>query len=48
MIFKYATKLSSIRLVDLMSEDEVYDYCYKKIEKTIGADDIVIDFTFDD
>lgn len=48
VIFKYATKLSSIRLVDLMSEDEVYDYCYKKIEKTIGTDDIVIDFTFDD
>lgn len=43
-IFKQITKLSSVHLVDMMSEDEIYDYCYKKIEKASGTDDIVIDF----
>lgn len=45
-IFKYATRLSSIRLIDLMSEQEVYDYMYEKIEKILNPDDMEIDFDF--
>lgn len=44
--FKYATRLSSVHLVDLMSEQEVYDYMYEKIEKILNPDDMEIDFDF--
>lgn len=32
-IFKQVTKLSSVHLVGVMTEDEIYVYCYKKSKK---------------
>lgn len=45
-IFKQTTRLSSIHLVDIMTEDEIYNYCYAKIAKVADSDvdDFVIDF----
>lgn len=43
-IFKQTTRLSSIHLIDMMSQEEIYNYCYEKIEKIVGASNVVIDF----
>jgi len=43
-VFKLTTRLSSVQLVDIMTEDEIYNYCYEKIKKIVGVTDVVIDF----
>lgn len=44
-VFKSTTRLSSIQLVDVMTEKEIYDYCYEKIEKIVGSTEVNIDFS---
>lgn len=43
-VFKLTTRLSSVQLVDIMTEEEIYNYCYGKIKKIVGTTDVVIDF----
>ena len=44
-VFKLTTRLSSIHLVDMMSKEEIYNYCNEKIRKTVGSSEVIIDFS---